>query len=380
MITNIWAIPAVGFLIGFGGVSLLVSLVIPPLGGWFLMGAGSVADLFVTSLIPTSNWPLIWEVYPTAIEVWVIYGMIGLIALILIRPSTRPYSLLGLLLLLAILILPGPRRRGLEVTFLDVGQGDCTLIRTPAGETILIDGGGFLIPGKPPPFDVGEKVVVPYLKREGVRKIDLMILSHPHPDHYGGLRAVAESFPVNAFWWNGQNFPDPTFDRLLTLLQEKGTRRHLVLAPFSNQIGGVKLEIVYPNEINPKRGINDNCLVLQMTYGKTSFLFTGDIERKAEEVIVDLPQALQANVLKIPHHGSKTSSSVPFIEKVSPQYAVVSLDENNWFNLPHPGTLEKYQRRGITLFRTDRHGAVTFYSDGETVHARPYLLPRFSQE
>ena len=209
------------------------------------------------------------------------------------------------------------------------------------------------------------------LKRKGVEKIDLMILSHPHPDHYGGLQAIADALPVDEFWWNGQSFPDATFDTLMNRLH--GAKLREIRAPFSQKFGAVRLDLLYPETITPALGINDNCLVMKLIYGDASFLFAGDIEEYAEQVIASSPGDLRADVLKIPHHGSRTSSSVPFIDAVAPRYAVVSLADGNMFHFPHEGVLEKYERRGIQVFRTDRHGAVTFTTNGRTLQVRPFV-------
>lgn len=373
--TNLWAIPAVGVILAVTLPSLLLGPVIPLLGTWGLAAAGYCSRIFLSWIHLSSEYSVTLAVYPTEGEVLRFYLILALAALVLHRKIRRAL-VVPLFAALALSFLPLGRLlpQDLKVTFIDVGQGDAALVQTPAGKNILIDGGGFLIPGKPHPFDVGKEIVVPYLKREGIRRIDLIVLSHPHPDHYGGLQAVVDSIPVGEFWWNGQRFPDETFDRLMANLPKKTALKE-VRAPLATDWNDVRLEVVSPSSLLPALGINDNCLVLRLVYGETSFFLPGDIEKFAEEKIAALPGDIRSTVLKIPHHGSRTSSSVPFIDKVSPRFAVVSLADGNLFHFPHPGVLEKYERRGIQVFRTDRNGAVTFRSDGKKIRARPFIEP-----
>lgn len=373
LLTNLWAVPATGVLLIASGIALPFSLLLPSVGTSLLQLTGLFSGIFLDLIQKAASWSVVLELYPTQGEALLVYGII-LLAILSLHSSRfrRPALLLSLLLCLGFIPIPKILSRQLEVTFIDVGQGDAALLQTPQGKTILIDGGGFLIPGRPVLFDVGTEVVVPYLKQRGIRKLDLVILSHPHPDHYGGLKAVTASFPIGEFWWNGQRFPDQTFDRLMETLNDKGIPLRQVSAPLKTSIDSVLLEVLHPEKLLYKGGINNNCLVLRVVHGKTSFLFAGDIEREAEEELVSLPRNLRSTVLKIPHHGSRTSSSVPLIDKISPQYAIVSLQERNMFHFPHEGVLEKYKRRGIQVLRTDLNGAITFRSDGENIELETY--------
>ncbi len=371
LLTNLWAIPSVGLLLATGLLSLLTSFLLPTVGGWGLSLTAWAGGLFLRLIDLSARFSWTLEAYPTEGELFLLYLLLGLVALLLHR-RLRLRTALVLIGLTLAGFLPWDRLSPrLEITFIDVGQGDAALIRTPAGEEILIDGGGFLIPGKPHPFDVGREVVLPYLKRKGVKKIDLMILSHPHPDHYGGLQAIVDALPVKEFWWNGQSFPDTTFDALMNRLQ--GAKLREIHAPLSRGFGAVRLDLLYPEKITPALGINDNCLVVKLTYGNSSFLFAGDIEEYAEQQLASAPGDLHATVLKIPHHGSRTSSSVPFIDAVAPRFAVASLADGNMFHFPHEGVLEKYERRGIKVFRTDQNGAVTFTTNGQSLIVKPFV-------
>ncbi|MBI2982431.1 MAG: DNA internalization-related competence protein ComEC/Rec2 [Deltaproteobacteria bacterium] len=373
LLTNLWAVPYTSFLIPLGGLSLGIASWIPPLEDPLLLLLDKITRLFLSLLHRSADWSFVYELYPKGETTLLLYlGLLFLIGLLYKKWKPALGLLISGILIVIGLNFISNQRDALKVTFIDVGQGDAALVESPDGRTLLIDGGGFLIPGKPVLFDVGREVVVPFLKRSGVKKIDLILLSHPHPDHYGGLQAVVETFPVGEFWWNGEEFPDPSFDKLLGALREKRIESRKVLAPGQSEFGPMKLQILYPKEIRSHESINNNCLVAQLTFGETRFLFAGDIEREAEEEIVKSAD-LRSTVLKIPHHGSRTSSSVPFIDTVKPEFAVMSLAEGNFFNFPHPGVLEKYENRGVKVFRTDRNGAVTFSSDGHSVSASPFL-------
>ncbi len=217
----------------------------------------------------------------------------------------------------------------------------------------------FSLRNEPQRFDVGEEVVVPYLKTRGIKRLDAILLSHPHPDHFGGLKAVMENFQVGEFWWNGQSFPDLSFDQLMGLLQDRKIPKRILKAGDHFLWADVDLEVIYPKRASPTHTINDNSLVVRLRYGGASVLFSGDIEDGGEQALSD-KGLVDATILKIPHHASRTSSSVPFIDSVHPLYAVASLGDGNMFGFPHPGILEKYERRGVQVFRTDQNGAVTF--------------------
>jgi competence protein ComEC len=377
LLTNLWAIPSTGFLLIASGASLFLTFLIPPLGAWLLSLCGHLADWFLRGIDLSSRFSWTASFYPTEFELVSAFLLVALLAWIRLRPGQWRIAAAGSLLVAGFWCLTSLNflERDLEVTFLDVGQGDAALVLTPERKTLLVDGGGFLIPGKPPSFDIGSEVLVPYLKRRGIRRIDAILLSHPHPDHYGGLQAVVENFPIGEFWWNGGTFPDETFDHLLQTVAGKEIPARILREGDRFEWEGLSLEVLYPPGINPKRSINDNSLVVRLSFGEARFLFPGDIEKEGERALEDL--RIEAEVVKIPHHASRTSSSVPFIDGVRPRYAIASLGEDNFFGFPHPGVLEKYERRGVKVCRTDRDGAVTIVVSPEFPR-RPIAIRTFS--
>ncbi len=266
----------------------------------------------------------------------------------------------------------------MSLTFLDVRQGDSILVGWPNGGHTLVDGGGSWsgaghrseIVGSA--FDVGEQVVAPYLRSRGVRSLEAVILTHAHQDHMGGLGFILDNFEVKEFWLgNGPVSPD-----LLALLKKaeaRGLRIRAFQAGDTLNVHGAGLEFLNPG-CGPSDGnLNNDSLVLRMTFGRRSFLLTGDIEEPVEECLAALGRGLQADVLKVAHHGSWTSSSLLFLNRVNPVLAVISAGKVNPFGHPHPEVVRRLKTLPVQLFRTDRQGAVTIRSDGNYLRTATFL-------
>ncbi len=241
----------------------------------------------------------------------------------------------------------------LEIVFLDVGQGDAAVVLVPGHGAIVIDGGG----GH---GDPGARVLVPFLRRRGVRHVERLILSHPHPDHSGGLPAVLDKLPVDEIWTNGQDTRDPA---TLALLAAAAARGIPVRRPRSDRVGALSLELLAPLDgdgaivSDPLASENDNSLVLALSWAGRRILLPGDVEHEAEAAL--LRSGLGTiDVLKVPHHGSRTSSTEALLDRARPSLAIASLAEGNRYRFPHPDVVARYRTRGIALYRTDRDGAV----------------------
>jgi competence protein ComEC len=267
----------------------------------------------------------------------------------------------------------GYAEQGMRVTFLDVGQGDCTLVEFPRGKTMLIDGGGFY-----GDFDVGEKVIAPLLWERRILKIDYLVLSHPQPDHYKGLIFIAKHFRCYEFWHTGMESESPTYQQLLGIIRARGITMVRVADGFARTIAGAQVKVLHPPEkwivanVRKRGLVNNNSLVLMISFGDHRLLFTGDIERQAEARLVKAGKGLLAQVIKVPHHGSKKSSTDTFIKEVSPHYAVISLGFGNPFRLPGKGVVERYAGLGCRVLRTDRDGAIQVQSDGKRLTVGTY--------
>ena len=252
----------------------------------------------------------------------------------------------------------------LRVSFLDVGQGDAAVVEFPGSHVMIIDAGGFTSQT----FDSGRALVAPFLWQRKIGRIDTLVLSHPNLDHYGGLEFLAAHFGVTAFWFNGEERPDSRrFRRLIATLQENDIRTHILCREAPNrEIGGVRVQILHPPCGQTDLDTNDASLVLRLSHGEVDMLFSGDVEAEGERTLLVTPTQLESEILKVPHHGSRSSSSQPFLEAVSPQVAVASLGYQNRFRFPAPEVVDRYERQGTTLFRTDQAGTVTVRSDGES--------------
>lgn len=271
----------------------------------------------------------------------------------------------------------------LRITVLDVGQGSAALVEMPRGRCMLIDGGGF---SDNSAFDVGARIVAPYLRRRKIRTVDTLLLSHPNSDHLNGLLYIAENFRIGRLWSNGQPADTRGYRRLLDIVARRQIP-HPVYGdvPRCRRSHGLTVELLHPpadflDGVGTGRSadLNNNSVVVKLAFGSTSVLFPGDIEAEAEaELIAAAGKRLQSDVLVVPHHGSATSSTDGWVDAVAPKLAVISARERYRRKIPHPDVLQRYTERGIRLLRTDRQGAVRLHSDGrriETVWERDHRI------
>ena len=268
------------------------------------------------------------------------------------------------------LVSPYLSEHKLSVTFLDTGQGDASVVELPDKKVMLIDGSR----GEP---DMGRMVIAPYLWSKGIRRIDYMVLSHPHPDHYGGFLYVLDHLDVGEIWYNGM-----VSDGARVLFQRADEKK----VPYTILKRGDVLEghdytiyVLHPYDefyaVSASAEYatrNSDSLVLKIESEDATLLFTGDIEGDAEEDILYLGGLLKSDIIKVPHHGGRTSSSEGFIHAVSPGIAVISSGRGNSFGHPHTDTLERYKRAGARVFRTDLNGAVTITGNGRSYVINTY--------
>ncbi len=281
-------------------------------------------------------------------------------------------SLLSVFLMLSLIatkVYVRSHRMDLRVTFLDVGQGDCTLLELPAKGAILIDGGG----SRQGHFDVGEQVVRNYLLHRWVGRLDRMILSHPHPDHLRGLLVILRDFPVGEIWTGGDPLHSPFYCELGSLANRKRVRiRQLKARDRPEPAAPLQAEVLHPSAKlirGSPRGdfsdVNNNSLVLKISYGQIRFLFPGDIEAEAEgQILRKKDFDLAAEIIKIPHHGGRSSSTPPFIRAVRPRFAVASAGSSNPFGHPSPETVQRFEKTGTRVLSTAGEGAVIIVTDG----------------
>lgn len=274
------------------------------------------------------------------------------------RPIFTVAVLLFFLILSACRGAPTEKTPLLRAMFLDVGQGDCTLLQTTQGN-ILIDCGP----------EASQETLCRKLKSYGVKRLSLLILTHGDEDHIGGADAVLETFPADRVFVNGTNAENESADRFRKSLNECGIKPEIVRAGTSFELGEVLLTVLYPTVGTEAEAGNRGSLVLRVQCGNTSILMTGDAETEIETVLLEQYGAmhLAADVLHVGHHGSDTSSGEAFLWAVAPHHAVISCGAGNRFGHPDGRTLARLSEVGAEIFRTDLSGDILFTSDGENL-------------
>ena len=251
-------------------------------------------------------------------------------------------------------------KRELKIYFVDVGQGDSTFIVTPKNETILIDGGGSLVTD----FDVGESTLLPYILDRGYKKIDLMFVSHFDQDHIGGLFKILEELKVERVCISKQEEDSENYQRFLNIVKEKNIQ--VLVVKIGDKIvldNNLYFNVLWPKDKQIEENkLNNNAIVMKLNYNNFSMLFTGDIEKKAEEEILETyknSKMLESDILKVAHHGSKTSTTNEFLNKVKPKIALIGVGKDNMFGHPSNTTIEKLENMGIKIYRTDLNGEIS---------------------
>ena len=245
----------------------------------------------------------------------------------------------------------------LTVTYIDVGQADSILIQTPGGKNLLIDAGN----------NGDASTIVTYLKAQNISRLDYVIATHSHEDHIGSLDTVIKTFDIGQVVMPKESSNTQTFRDVMTAIANKGLKPIEAKAGVKLDMGSeIYAELLAPNS-SGYEDTNDYSAVLRLVYGKNSFLFTGDAEAQSETEMLRLGSQLKADVLKVGHHGSRTSSTAAFLKLVAPKYAIISVGKGNSYGHPTGEALARLSSVGATIYRTDESGTIVCESDGENI-------------
>lgn len=244
-----------------------------------------------------------------------------------------------------------PKEGELKVHFIDVGQADCILVQSE-GENMLIDAGN----------NDDAQAIVSYLHKQQVTELDYVIGTHGHEDHIGSMDTVIEQFEIGEFFLPAQTYETKSYDDVIKAAEMKGLEIKKPKYREKEKLGSAEFIFITPDASKEYEDLNDSSIGIRLNDGKHSFLMCGDISAAMEQELIRSRIYLHADVLKISHHGSSDTSSLAFLKKVDPGYAVISCGENNDFGHPHKATLKKLKKLDIPVFRTDKQGTIVFTS------------------
>ena len=373
---NLLAVPLLEFIIVLGLMAGLIGMLVPFIGKLvFLLDSlilGLAFDITRLLMRLPGSQLFVPTMGPVMSAAW--YAVLGAAALSdemrgrLYALVRRRAKVLAAAMVLAAAFSFGwymTRPAELAMHFIDVGQGDACLLVTPHGRAVMFDTGGT------DGYDIGTRVDVPYLLHYGVRSLDMICLTHAHMDHAGGAGGIVGMMPVGTIMTGHE--PREEYLSNMKLSESTASMQHFVTAERGSRmsIDGVTVEVLYAPEVSGGSG-NEASVVYRVSYGRASFLITGDLEQPQEEKLLSSGVDIHAKVLKVGHHGSDTSSSETFLSAISPRYAVISVGRDNRFGHPKAKTLEKLEAAGIDVYRTDEDGAVVFYTDGKHIRMESF--------
>ncbi|MBA7492688.1 ComE operon protein 3 [subsurface metagenome] len=372
IVSNIFIIPLTGIAVILGFVTFFIGLLSISLAGIVANINYLVLNLltFIAKSFSSLPFAFIYVAQPSIMVIALYYLTVFFIIEIfykkILSPKIKKKTTLIVLsvILLIIIVQVFYPADNLKVNFINVGEGDCILIEAPNKINILIDGGGTPQSN----FDVGNKIVIPYLRRKGINKINLLVLTHPHLDHLEGLLPVIREFRVDMVLDSGLICDSSEYKEFISIIHKKGIPYHQAKAGdnfiFSNNLEIFLLNPLYDSDFYDESDFNNASIVVKLFYKNADFLFTGDIEEATEKKLLVWQNILQSDILKVGHHGSETSTNLEFLDKVNPSIAVITVGKNH-FGHPSQKIIERLKDRNIQIYRTDENGTIIIRTNGQ---------------
>ncbi|SHF00994.1 competence protein ComEC [Thermoanaerobacter uzonensis DSM 18761] len=372
LLSNIVIVPLADVAVVLGFLSAMIGLILPPLSYFINYINIPVVEtiLYITKLFDSLPYASINTIVPPLYVIVLYYGILTVLLSSFDKKIKKVSIAIALTFIIALFSYNYLLPRDLEVTFLDVGQGDGTFVKTPHGKTFLIDGGGRPLFATSS-FDVGEDLVLPFLYYKGVMKLDGVFISHTDIDHVGGILSILQQMTVDKIFIGMQKVTDGNFKGLMEIAKSKNIPIVFLKKGDKVKVDGVEIYVLHPDPQNliEENPINNNGLVFKMKYKDMEFLFTGDIEKPAEEILKNLD--IKTDILKVAHHGSNTSSTQEFIKKANPKVCIVQVGKNS-YGLPDERVL-KYLQEKTKVYRTDKNGAIIVKTNGERAYITTFL-------
>ena len=367
IISNLLISPIIGIIIILGFISVFASYIISPISKVMFL----ILQIFLNLLIKIAHFcaelPFSKVYFPTpkiyVIVIYYVFLIFIILArnkIIVIKKINKKIIIIFVIIIIILNLILNFIPKTFTISFIDVGQGDSMLISTPKGKKILIDGGGSRDEES---FNIGKQTLIPYLLNKGITKLDYILISHFDSDHVGGILSVLEELKVEKVIICEQE-ENENYRRFKEIVKNKKIKVYVVKKGDNLKIEeNILLNILWPKDEKIKENaINNNSIVAKLNYKSFSILLTGDIEKIAENEILkeyENSNILNANILKVAHHGSKSSSINEFLEKVKPQIALIGVGEKNTFGHPNEGVLKRLKNINTKIYRTDKKGEIT---------------------
>ena len=370
LIANVFIVPLIGLLVGIGFAILFLGWL--PGAGFAFGNTAWLLGNIITSMthffssVPYGSFKLSFTPFYIVIYILILFTII-----MFYNTKGRKYSLINLMIISNILVWKWAiDTNKMDVIFMDVGQGDAALVILPNDKTMLIDA------GQRNQFDdMGSEVVLPVLNYLNIKKLDWVVMSHPHSDHIGGIVSIIDEVEIDTLWDSFIPYKSWTYN---TIINTANSRQIVIVRPKQGQF--VKLsenafiEFFAPDSVFAanERNVNNASIVFKLSYGATCVLFTGDLEQEGDQYLMQYNHMLNADVLKVAHHGSITSSTASLLDLIQPELAVISVGRNNKFNHPSQIVMDRFKERNIQIHRTDYQGALWLQSDGNDFSEVPW--------